>query len=187
MKRIFSSLVLILGIALVLGSMALVAVSFLRKADSSKDMPQTASLLYSLMPTVHDGFIDERTDKSMSSVELDGKDYVGVINVPNYNSTCPVSYNDSFSRTPALISGSIYSQDIIIGATDYQMSFSKLISVGDELSFTDMTGAEFTYTVDSISLEKDFSPEKVSEKDFDLVLFIQASYKNEYTVIFCRI
>ena len=187
MKRIISSLILFLGIALVLSSMALLAASYLTRANSVKDMPKTAELLYSLMPQIHDGFIDDRSDMSMPIAELDGTDYVGLIEAPLYDSLCPVSAGKGFKHQPAIIKGSVYSQDVIVGATDYQMGFARLISMGDELLFTDMTGAKFTYTVDSISVSSNFNAEEISGEDFDLILFIKSSYKSEYVIIYCKL
>lgn len=190
MKKGLSNIILWLGIVLIACSIILVIHSQINRNNITVQMSQTVEDLYSLMPEIHNGFLDDRADTHMASVQLNDEDYVGVFEIPLYKTVCPVAYatdNESLKNHPCRYSGSIYSRDLIIGGTADQLGFSDFITVGDEISFTDMTGAKFTYSVDSIIVQKDFSPESFTENTYDLVLYIKDSYSSVYTVIFCKI
>ncbi len=190
MKKVLANIFLWLGITLILVSLIFVILTNINKSDLIKKMPKITEALYSLMPEVHGGFIDDRTYTPMSTVELGNTDYVGIIEIPHYKTVCPVSYNwdiENVKCQPCRYSGSIYSSDFVIGGTDYQFGFAKLISIGDEISFTDMSGAKFTYSVINISVEKELPSEMISNEETDFILFIKDSYSSEYTVIYCRL
>ncbi len=190
MKRILSNIILYCGIALIVFSLALVALLYINQTDSTKKMPQTTETLYSLIPETYMGFIDDRIDTSMATVEINGTDYVGIIEIPQYNTVCPVSHTwnkDNFKHQPCRYSGSIYSENFVIGGTDKHLNFSKLINIGEEICFIDMTGAKFTYSVSNISVENDLPAEFTSTEDFDFVLFIKDSYPSKYTIIYCKL
>lgn len=190
MKKFFANIILWLGIVLIIVSLIFIILSNVNKANLIREIPQITEDLYSLMPDVHSGFIDDRTFMPMSTVELGTTDYVGIIEIPHYKTVCPVSYHwdiESVKNQPCRYSGSIYSRDFVMGGTDYQFGFAKLITIGDEIEFTDMSGAKFTYIVSNISVEKELPSELISTEESDFVLFIKDSYSNEYTIIYCNL
>ena len=190
MRKALTNIILCTGIILIVISLVIAGSSYIRRNSLIKDMPQTVEQLRSLMPEVHGGFVDDRFDTSMSTVVIDNTDYVGVVEVPQYKTICPVSFhwnNENIKNQPCRYSGSIYSSDFIMGGTDYQLGFAKLINVGDEIRFTDMSGAMFNYTVYSIAVEKDFSPDLIISENSDFILFIKDTRSGEYTIIYCQL
>ena len=97
--------------------------------------------LRSLMPEVQNVALEERRDNSMPVLPLDGIDFIGILEIPLYDSTLPVCADwGNPSQYPRCLSGSIYDRSIQIGATSQtgQYDFYRKLSVGDSVFFTDI-------------------------------------------------
>ncbi|MBQ8287930.1 MAG: hypothetical protein IJX76_04065 [Clostridia bacterium] len=88
-------------------------------------------------------------------VEVDGLNFCGIIEIPEYNRELPVYASwesDRVSHYPCRYTGSIYQNGLVIGGSDNsgQLDFMKRIVNDDTVCFTDMTGLRCSYTVTSI-------------------------------------
>lgn len=115
-------------------------------------------------------------DMEMPVETIDGRDYIGVLEVPSYNLVLPVisewSY-PSLKIAPCRYSGSVYKDNFVIAGHNYRAHFSnvKKLQPGDTVIFTDMEGNVFQYRV---VLNETLQPREVEEMtsgDWDLSLF----------------
>ena len=152
----------------------------------------TAEKLYSLMPEPYDSFPDNRTSPAMPMVEIDGRNYIGILEIPAYGTSLPIGSqwdSGTVSEYPCRYLGSTYDSSLIIGGSDNkgQLDFVKKISNEDLITVTDTTGQRFTYKVTDIRRTKDVSTENLTSKEADLVLFARNTYSLDYTVIRCTL
>ena len=155
---------------------------------SEKHAEDYVSTLNSLLPPPQNAVPEERRDNTMPAVSIDGKDFVGIIEIPRFNSALPVGEDwGNASKHPCRLSGSIYDRTIRVGATTQkgQYYFYRDLSLGDILIFTDMEGNRFTYEIKSIRYEKHADRTTLACTDADFVLFIKNLYAFDYLIIFC--
>lgn len=188
-KRLLLSATLVLLLALILAFAIPRAVSFLMQDRYAKEALSLSNILYGLMPEIEQGFPDDRINMGMPSREIDGKNFSLVIDVPLYGASLPVctgwNKGKSLNLYPCIYKGSMYDGSLIIGGSDAkgQFDFARIITGGDRIFLTDMTGLRYSYTVTDIERVKGIA----SLKDADLILFTKNSYSFDYTVIYCNI
>lgn len=115
-------------------------------------------------------------DMEMPAVAIDGSRYVGILSVPSLNLELPVLENFSYDGllySPCRYSGSIYKDNLVIAAHNYQTHFGliKELSSGDEITFTDADGNTFYFKVAYISILKPDDVEKMIDSECPLTLF----------------
>lgn len=107
---------------------------------------------------------------------VDGVDYIGVVRIPALGLELPVisqwSYDD-LRIAPCRYSGSAYLGNLVICGHNYSAHFGKLKSLqqGDTVSFTDMDGNEFSYTVEELEVLRPTAVEEMKSGDWELTLF----------------
>ena len=188
MKRLITKILFGAGIALIFASVVTVLYSHISITKASETNSNTVSELYSLIPEIHNGFFDDSANIAMPAVELNGKDYVGIIEIPLFNTSLPVASSwDKRNATslPCRYSGSLYDGSLIVGASEAQFKSADAISVGDEITFTDMTGAVFSYVIFEIKISDNADTKTLSSQDSKLTFFIKDTLSDKYTVIFC--
>ena len=154
---------------------------------SAKAAAEYTQTLRALIPEPQGAVPEQRQDNAMAVLCLSGRDFVGILEMPRFDSALPVGADwGSSSRYPCRFSGSVYDRSIRIGATSQpgQYDFFREISVGDSLFFTDMTGNRYSYTVTDIRYTKHADPES---READLTLFIHNVYAFEYIQIYCSV
>ena len=146
--------------------------------------------LYDLMPTVEGAVVEERQNNAMPTLSVKDTDFVGIIEVPKYQSKLPVCAQwGKLTKYPCVFSGSVYDRTMKIGATTQkgQYDFYKEISVGDALFFTDAQGNRYAYTVTDLHYKKQVQETDLNENKSDLTLFLKNVYDFEYLVIDCNV
>lgn len=103
--------------------------------------------------------------EAMTVVEVDDYGYIGYLSFPSLELELPVMDQLDKARlklAPCLFYGSLYTDDLVIAAHNYQSSFGQMknISIGDTILFTDMDGVVHTYTVEDIEI---LNPTDVTE------------------------
>ncbi|MBR5313341.1 MAG: hypothetical protein IKU40_10735 [Clostridia bacterium] len=188
-NRITSFLTLA-GSLLIIGTVLLTIFQLIGQSKTLSENRDTVEKLYNLIPTVHSGAQEDRVDMNMPALEMDGENFIGIIEIPFYEITLPVcgSWNKhKISSFPCRYYGNLYDSSLIIGGSDAEghFDFIKTTSVGDAVFVTDMTGGQYFYQVEWIEKYDEISGEVLMEKSADLVLFTKNTYSFDYTVVFC--
>lgn len=156
---------------------------------SQKQSAVYVETLRQLMPQSQNAILEERRDNTMSVLSVDGVDFVGIVEFPQYESVLPVcGHWGRTSRYPCRFGGSIYDGSLQIGATTQpgQYSFYREISVGDTVMFTDMEGNRYAFQVAAMRYEKHIDQATLQHQDATLTLFVKNIYSFEYLIIFCE-
>lgn len=114
--------------------------------------------------------------REMPTQTLDGKEYLGVIEIPSLDISLPVLSECNMTLlkiAPGRYAGTVYQNNMVIGAHNYASQFGKLtrLSVGDTVMFTDVEGTVFSYTVTELETVKPSQVEYMITGDWDLTLF----------------
>ena len=115
-------------------------------------------------------------DETMLAVEIDGKRYVGSIELPSLGIALPVLEDcseENLKMAPCVYSGTVYKDGFILAGHNYKSHFGKInrLSVGDEAIFTDMEGNSFTYTVVEQTVINGNDSDAMAAGDWPLTLF----------------
>ena len=115
-------------------------------------------------------------ETQMPEVEIDGVAYIGVLNIDPLGLELPVisRWSDSNLKiAPCRYEGSAYLNDLVIAAHNYASHFGNLkkLSPGDAVSFTDMDGNVFHYTVTTVETLSSTAIKEMATSGHDLTLF----------------
>ena len=179
-----------LGICLLIGAVVILALWSWNIHHSQKKVTYYVSTLQALIPEPQDVVPEERRDNTMSVLSVDGIDFAGLVEFPQYGSTLPVCAGwGKTSQYPCRFSGSIYNGTMQLGATTQkgQYDFYRELSLGDTVSFTDVEGNRYTYTITSLCNAKHADQTSLQQKDAALTLFIKNIYSFEYLIAFCDV
>ncbi len=112
----------------------------------------------------------------MPTAQINGQDYIGVVEIPALELSLPVISEWSYPRlkiAPCRYQGSAYLNDLIIMAHNYKSHFGTLLSlkIGDTVYFTDMDENVFAYEVVELETLGGTDVEEMTTGDWDLTLF----------------
>ncbi len=183
-------LILILGIFLVLISFSLMIAFQIRVHTGSLHSQKIVSKIDGILPERTPGVPEIYPSSDMPVLEIDGVDYVAMLEIPSFGVTLPVADqwdSNKLSSSPARFSGSAYNQTFVIGGADYsrQFGFCDQIQHGALVTVTDMTGTQFTYTVSGVDRAKHAETQWLTSADCDLTLFCRDMYSMEYIAVRC--
>jgi sortase A len=131
-------------------------------------------------------------EKEMPMIEIDGNKYIGIIDMPEIGITLPVmggqwSY-PKLRKAPCLYAGSVYKDNMVIAAHNYGIHFGKIknLSVGSEITFTDVEGNVFYYEVGWLDVMDPRKTEEIKDAtNWDLSLFTCTYGGKERYVLRC--
>jgi hypothetical protein len=179
-----------LGACLLIGAAVMMTLWKCSIDSAEKKAQYYVKTLKGLIPEPQNAVIEERRDNTMSVLNVDGIDFVGIIELPRYGSVLPVGDDwGKSSKYPCRFGGSIYNGTMKIGATTQkgQYDFYRELSVGDTVIFTDAEGNRYTLTVTGLRNEKHANGETLGREDAALTLFIKNIYSFEYLIVFCNV
>lgn len=136
----------------------------------------------------HRKFYSSNPDAGMSSVEIDGIAYVGILELPAAGIRLPVAADCSkkqLKTSPCRYKGSVYSNDLIIAGHNYRSHLGKLklLGPGDEICFTDADGNRFDYEIVSVEDISGTDVERMKSGNWDITVFTcTASGKSRFTI-----
>ena len=130
-------------------------------------------------------------DMEMPAKRVEGRRYIGILEIGALRLKLPVLDTFSYRNikvAPARFFGSVYDDNLILLAHNYQSHFGKLhlLQTGDEVSFTDMDGNRFRYTVVQVEVIGGMERDKLAEGDFDLCLFTCTLGGKNRVIVRCR-
>lgn len=115
-------------------------------------------------------------DMEMPVIELDGRQYIGTVEIPALGLTLPVLSEWSYPNlkiAPCRYAGSAYRDDLILAAHNYASHFGGLPQLvpGDEVRFVDVDGNRFSYTVAATERLGPDAVEEMQSGGWELTLF----------------
>ena len=130
-------------------------------------------------------------DREMPVTQVEGKNYVGLLSIPALDLELPVMAEwdyPSLRVAPCRYAGSAYSDNLVIAAHNYASHFGRLqeLTAGDSLSFTDMDGNVFDYTVDDLEILGPYAVEQMTAGDWDMTLFTCTLGGQQRVTLRCR-
>lgn len=175
MKRKALSILCVLLGALLIGAAAVFfTVRQAGKKQNAAELPSIVEALEAALPERRAGVPEQRTDSTMAAVEIGGLDMIGLLELPGRGIRLPVAAqwegSDGGFR-PARYMGSVYDGTLIIGGSSDSFAFISLLDAGEEITFTDMTGSVFRYTVRKISHADNARTDTLADPDDALTLF----------------
>lgn len=178
------------GCLLVLCSVALLAFFRFRTEQARKTTAEIVQTLESILPARREGVMDSFQDMDMPALELDGEDFVAVVDIPAFGVTLPVCARwdeGKVTSYPCRFWGTVYDGSLIVGGYDQpgQFDFFDRIPDGAVVTVTDMTGGEFTYAVERVERSRSAQAEVLMDDTADLTLFVRDAYLLEYIILRC--
>lgn len=130
-------------------------------------------------------------EMEMPTVEVNGQECVGMIEIPALGLKLPVisEWSDAkLKKAPCRYSGSAYLKNMIIAGHNYSTHFSgiKRLNPGDSVVFTDADGNVFSYEVTEIETVGGYDIEKMEDGDWDLTLFTCTNKGKARAAVRCR-
>lgn len=189
-KRVVQKICVCIGIAFLTAAIVFLFLWRWNINKSEKQIEKYVHTLQNIIPQPQDATVEERKNNDMSVVSIDGTDFLGIIEMPRYNSALPVCASwGSISKYPCCFNGSIYDGTIQIGATTQkgQYDFYSELSLGDTIIYTDMEGNRYTFGITRLRNEKNINQATLNRNESDLTLFIKNIYSFEYLVAFCEV
>ena len=140
------------GIFLIFFSCTLVFVHQFRIHAGLTRSAQLAAKLEPMIPQRSEGYLGIYSEPEMPVLELEGRDWCGLLEIPAYGLTLPIQGvwdPGSLPSAPCRFWGSVYDGTMILGGADQegQFAFCSRTNPGDFVILTDMLGNEFTYQV----------------------------------------
>lgn len=192
MKNSFNirKICIIVGVCLLAGAVVTMALWRWNINSSEEQLQYYVNTLRELIPEPQNAVPEERRDNMMPVLSVDGTDFVGIVEIPRYESALPVcaDWGDS-SRYPCLFSGSVYDGTMQIGATTQkgQFDFYRELSVGDAVNLINVEGNRYTFTITDLCYEDHADQTALNQKEAQLTLFIKNIYSFEYLIVFCDV
>lgn len=153
-------------------------VPVLQQAVSNWDIPE-------IVP------VEDTAQEVMQERIVDGIGYIGILEIPTLLLKLPVIsiWSNEYGKVaPCRYSGSVYQNDLILCAHNYDSHFGKLelLEVGDSIKFTDMSGIELLYQVQQSQILDGTDVENIRQGDWDLTLFTCTPGGKQRYVVRCK-
>ena len=115
-------------------------------------------------------------EPAMPTVQIDGYDYIGYLELPTVGLTLPVMDSWDYDRlklAPCRYWGATFSDDLVIAAHNYANHFGPIGSMreGDPVQLVDAAGEVWRYRVALIEVVGPYDVEGMVGADWDLTLF----------------
>lgn len=110
------------------------------------------------------------------TIQVDGENYIGVLEIPSLDLSLPVQQEWSYSRlksAPCRYAGSFLDDSMVIAGHNYRRHFGGLrnLQVGDSISFTAADGTAYAYIVNEIQVLDGTAVDQMVSGEWDLTLF----------------
>lgn len=183
MKRHTKGQILIVfGILLLLTSVIWLGVVLWQDFSRGAEAVRIGALLAEQSAAVNEtdnGFLpDYVLDPNMElpTQEVEGRKYVGTIELPRFEITLPVMDGWSYKNlkiAPCRYGGSPYLNNLIICAHNYNRHFGQIknLKIDDTVIFTDVRGNAFSYHVVQLEVLNPYDTDLMKAGDWDLTLF----------------
>lgn len=168
-KMIVGRLLMVLGSLLILSGLLLLGYNH-RLEDTASDASDAT--LLALQQEIEQNIAGD----AQQPIELDGTQYLGVLNIPTLELTLPIQSDWSYKKlrsTPCVYSGSIQDGNLVLLAHNYRRHFGLIHSLrqGDSIQLTDTSGNTFQYLVEEVLVLNATDVDEMASSGYDLSLF----------------
>ncbi|MBR6800119.1 MAG: sortase [Eubacteriaceae bacterium] len=186
-----SRIIVIAGTLLIVLGLFLLGIMFLRADQAGRDNEDIVQKMETVITDRREGFFDPMYNAEMPSLEIGGKDFIALLEIPGYGLKLPVySSWDKWevTRRPCRFSGTAYNGTLIIGGYDQkgQFDFFDRIDDGTDVIITDMSGNVFTYRTYRTD-RSETAEERVLAEEADMTLFVRDAQLLEYILVRCEL
>ena len=127
----------------------------------------------------------------MPPVRSGAYDYIGYLDFPGYDLTMPVAATWSFPAmeiSPCRHTGSVYNDNLVVAGHNYKTEFDVLfhLEAGDTVTFTDVDGNVFTYTVREFASVTPDDSDTVMNSGYALTMYTCNWDTSERVTVFCE-
>ncbi len=171
MRHKVSICLIVVGIVCILAALGLFTYNQLEAQRADDAATETLAELQDATP-----IYTVPKDGVMPTVTIDGYEYIGTLEIPRFGLELPVqnewSY-EGFRVAPGRYSGSVWTNDLVIAAHNYERHFGNLRNLdrGDAVIFTDVLGNVFSYEVAEVSTLEPTAVEEMVSSNYPLTLF----------------
>jgi len=186
-----SLICIIIGAVLITASIGYMAFSMFANKNAVADNKKIVSVAETLIPTPRDSFPEERGNNNMPSLEVEGVNIAGILEIPSFESKLPIRavWSDKeVDRMPCIYTGSIYNRTLVIGTVNSSgmLNFADKLELDDIVNITDTEGSKYSYSITSIKHANSFNADKWQAENAALTLFVKDAFSGEYTVFYCN-
>lgn len=172
-------------------SAVLVLAFFGKRIYGARQTVQIIQQIEKNIPNRETGMTREDADVQMPVYEIGGEEFIGLLEIPAYDLTLPVSADweeKQLNAYPCRFWGSTYNDTLIVGGADAegQLDVLSMLDLGDEIFVLDLTGAEYAYCVERIDRSQSAEAEKLYDPEDDLTLFVRDTYGLDYIIVRCQ-
>ena len=151
---------------------------------------ETQSSTPSTLPQVLPEAIQNTESTEMDVSTVDGYDYIGFLTIPKFELELPVMSDWSYPQlriAPCRYVGSVRSGDLVIMAHNYARHFGLLedLTVGDDITFTDMRGNATVYQVVGLDVLPPTAVKEMTSGEYDLTLFTCTFGGRSRVTVYC--
>ena len=185
-----AKLCLIVGCLLIAGSLALFLSVRIGTEQAQKHNAQVVQTILGLLPPTQPGVSESFSNMSMPALEIDGEDYIGLVEIPALGLMLPVSDpwdKGTAMKHPCRFDGTVYDHSLIIGGADRTGQFAGFdqLQLGYTVTVTDMTGRGFDYVIQRVDRTSTPSETVLTARNADLTLFVRDAYSMDYILLRC--
>lgn len=177
---LLSLLLIIVGCGALLASAAIFIGRAIEHRQAESRFQELVEQIEELLPRRTYGSLEDRGDYTMPVLEIDGYDFAGLLEIETYGIKLPVyaawDEHDT-ARRPAVYVGSAYNGSLIIGGrnTEKQFNFISRLSGGEKISFTDVQGRVYFYTVEAVKHSENINEDILTDSQYMLTLFVRVN------------
>ncbi len=173
MKRITGYIYIFIGALLIIIAAYIVKKNFDDSASAGASSDEALADVIEQMPSA---VLANDFSGPMPIVDVDGRSFVGTIEIPSLGLLLPVQ--DEWSSDNAKVSvcrykGSVYDNDLIVCGHNYSEHFGRLneLESGAEVIVTDMNGMSFYFEVTNIETLGAYDTEEMEAGQWDFTMF----------------
>ncbi len=172
-KKISGYIYIAIGVLLIITAAVLVKNNFDESAQAGEASDVVLEAVIKQMPDV---VLEPNYDGPMPVVDVDGRSFVGTVQIPSLGLLLPIQ--NEWSKDNAKVSicrykGSAYDNDLIVCGHNYVEHFGRLgeLEMGSEVIVTDMNGISFHYEVTNIETLGAYDIEEMESGGWDFTMF----------------
>ena len=180
-----------LGVLILVLGLGILLMQQIRIRQGIREDRENLERILDMLPEGESGIMSDYSDSEMPILQVGGKDYVCILEIPGLGVRLPVQnqwQSDGISVRSSRFWGSIYDGTLILGGEpcEGQFDFCTQVEVGTQVLLTDMQGTEFQLKVAKIDRSLSAAYEKLADEAYPLSLFVREKYDNRYVIVRCE-